>query len=681
MLLWLSTLALGVVPAEVADAVATGDCAAVDRQLADSEYHDARLVRGWCATREGRHDEAVALLEPLREGVLGDYGRLVRARAQVALGQHAAALDTLDGLKLPGDAGLEVRLVRARALIRLHRSLEARPDLRLLLQGDVADEARFLLAEGARDRGDLEPAIATYRRVWIDSTVGGWSERAAAVLKELGKPVPDYDSGGGRELVKQRVAALKKANQHKAALAHLLELEARSTGASGPITMAKARFRGRDYPGAVAMYRKALGEPAKATGAASHLFDYALGMSRTGDYDTAAVIYRRLVQLHPSDKKANTAHYKLGYLEVDRNDCAKAVPLLREHVKTRPGSRHVDEALWWIGRCHWRQGEWQAATSAWGELRAARPKSSMVAGADYWSARSKGKLGDPEAETEALRRVMKRHPASGYAWFAAHRLGHTFPAQPTAERPSWPASLSGRQDVQRSDQLARLGFKTWARHELAPLATKKAASRDEALAMAWAFIDVGDYRVGKKKAQPWCRSPWSSGGEAVAQQACTPQVEGRIVRQVADRYELEALVPYGIMITESALDPSVTSIAGARGLMQLMPKEAAGIHRELYGERPYHPDMLYSAPYNASMGTAELGMKRRSLDGVLEGTSLPAAIAAYNGGEEAVRRWVAAHEGKPEFDEFAEDIGYTETRRYVKKVLGYTMRYRWVYGD
>ena len=118
-----------------------------------------------------------------------------------------------------------------------------------------------------------------------------------------------------------------------------------------------------------------------------------------------------------------------------------------------------------------------------------------------------------------------------------------------------------------------------------------------------------------------------------------------------------------------------------RDRMQLMPGEADRVHAELYGERAYDPVDLYSAPYNASLGTAELGLKLRALDGVLADTSLPAAIAAYNGGEDAVRRWVDGLEGTPDADVFAEAIGYTETRRYVRRVLGFTMAYRWVYGD
>jgi soluble lytic murein transglycosylase-like protein len=95
----------------------------------------------------------------------------------------------------------------------------------------------------------------------------------------------------------------------------------------------------------------------------------------------------------------------------------------------------------------------------------------------------------------------------------------------------------------------------------------------------------------------------------------------------------------------------------------------------------HHADDLYVAPYNAALGTAELGEKLKLLDGLLARDSMPAVIASYNGGEEAVRRWRTAWDAPPDPDLFSEAIGYTETRRYVRSVLGHVMAYRWVYGD
>jgi soluble lytic murein transglycosylase len=114
--------------------------------------------------------------------------------------------------------------------------------------------------------------------------------------------------------------------------------------------------------------------------------------------------------------------------------------------------------------------------------------------------------------------------------------------------------------------------------------------------------------------------------------------------------------------------------------MQLMPSLAAELHAELLGEG-YDPDWLYQPGYNAWLGTTELGrLGARFVEAGYE-AELALIIAAYNGGEEAVMRWLSEVEGPLEIDQFTENIGYTETRRYVKRVLGYLAAYRLVYGE
>ena len=70
---------------------------------------------------------------------------------------------------------------------------------------------------------------------------------------------------------------------------------------------------------------------------------------------------------------------------------------------------------------------------------------------------------------------------------------------------------------------------------------------------------------------------------------------------------------------------------------------------------------------------------RRGTSGVQP--SLPLVIAGYNGGADAVARWLAAWPEPPEADLFAENISYTETRKYVQRVLGFLQTYRYIYGD
>ena len=55
------------------------------------------------------------------------------------------------------------------------------------------------------------------------------------------------------------------------------------------------------------------------------------------------------------------------------------------------------------------------------------------------------------------------------------------------------------------------------------------------------------------------------------------------------------------------------------------------------------------------------------------------ALASYNAGESAVRRWMAERPGI-EREEFIDDIPYQETQGYVKKILGTADDYRRLYG-
>ncbi len=652
----------------LADAVAAGDCRTV---LAQTDSYAAaeerwRVPRAWCTLKLGDPATAALIVEPpLKAGVLQDYGRLVRARALVQLGALEEARQAVEGLVLPGQAGVELRLLVA--------DVEARrgdvEGTRRVLGSEVGTpRGRSLLGVAHARAGQREQARSIWQALWIEAAPGGVDREARRLLEEHG----GFQVDAAGRLSRLRALEKQRRIDEAVALADAL----RDAGVTiPPVRLARLYLAARRYDDSIRAWTRALGPPTEAAGSPTQLFDAALTHARAGDYDTAAVIYQRLIASHPDHRRADFASFKIGYMEFDRGDCAAALHAFEAHRARYPNSRHLDEALWFSAWCHHATGDVERARSSWATLQRERPRSSLVPGAVYWRAR----LGGPEEERRGLERVIAGWPVSGYAWFAAQRLGKRFPERPAVDRPPWPERLRVLPAVQRAEALLEVGFRRWARDELRSVEAR-ARSREGKLALGWALMAAGDYRGAQALAKPYCVAPWK-GGDPIAQQLCTPRPEAGIVEAVASRYGLDPLVPYGIMTAESALRPEVTSRAGARGLMQLMPEVGARVHRVLYPDRPYDPDDLYAAPYNVSLGTAELGMRARSLAGVLEGSDLPAVIASYNGGEEAVRRWLGRYPEPPPFDRFTEAIGYTETRRYVKRVLGFTMAYRWVYGD
>lgn len=654
--------------------MATRDCGAVLEAVplpepgppASEQAVDEQLAAAWCANRLGRPEEVLQRLAGHPDSPLAPYVDWQRGLALVALERRGEAEAVLEKVKLPGSLGDDARLAYVQTISDPRARLKA---LETTYGGPRGRDAKLLAAAVAGELGDRAQQLRLLREVWADGRPGGQDAEAAAILEGLGEPL--WPAGDTR-LRKQRAESLRKAYRHDEALPHYEALYG-GDSREQKLALADARSRARDHKGAIDLWAGIYGGPSEASGPPEALFTYALSHARMGDYQTAETIYRRLFAAHPTHAKADFASFKIGYMAWDEGRIDDAVAELGAHLERYPQSRHLDEALWFRAMVRYDSNR-PASLADLRRLKAERSGSSLAAGASYWIAMDAVEKGIPEGK-EALRKVMLSYPTTGYAWFAAARIGHRFEPRGDAVVPAPGATLSGNDAFQRARRLTAVGLRPWARAELAGVK----ASGADVLPLAWARLEAGDYRGAKKLACPKATKPWKEGDPA-AMQACYPRPERRLVEAVAGRYGLDPSIPYGVMVAESALDPEVTSPAGARGLMQLMPPVGERLHPTLFPSRDYDVDDLYAGPYNAALGTLELGERTSSLAGVLDITSVPAVVASYNGGEEAVRRWLPDGEPPP-FDRWSEAISYTETRRYVKRVLGFSMALRWVYGD
>lgn len=151
-----------------------------------------------------------------------------------------------------------------------------------------------------------------------------------------------------------------------------------------------------------------------------------------------------------------------------------------------------------------------------------------------------------------------------------------------------------------------------------------------------------------------------------------PVQNKRTVEYYSNEYGLDPLLVYSVIKVESKFNPYATSPKGAKGLMQITPstgKYLAG----LIGDKDYSDNILYENETNIKYGCYYLSKLLNDFEG-----DMVLALAAYNGGEGNVRRWLENHEGEEKFS--IEDIPFEETRSYVKKVNQNYSMYRFLYG-
>ena len=677
MLLALLPIAGAALPDDVLTALRRGDCGETLALVGAVDDIEEAMALATC----GHPQHLVAYLDGSE---LDPYARVLVARGTVDDSPKFVA-ETLSGVDLPGAAGDDAAMLYGRALVGSGRSLEARPHLRALLSTDRKGEALYWLAVGAEDRGDEAAALDAHRSNWANNVKSPFSLQSAERLDSMGHPVDDLGTLEAQQLALNRARNLVKVYRAPEAIPLYDALSAVNSRSDASWTheLAMALFKAKDYPRSMAVMAELKPTEPGTKGGAQTLFDYALGTSRTGDYATAAVYYSRLLELYPSHELADTASYKLGYLAYDEGRLDEAILLFEAHLKRKPSTRHADESYWFLGWASLRSGDLEAAERWLDRLVSGHGSSSLAPQALYWKARIRGMQGDVSGETAALKRLISSYPVSGHAWYAADRLGRSFPGIGEVEVPPLDETfVSSNDDVRLGLALYKAGQFAWARERLvAAIPAARAKGKSTALSYAHLLVEVGAYKDAQALARPWCAKPWRAGDAPLATTACYPRPEKLVVETAAAEYGLFPLLPFAIMTAESALDPSVTSLAGARGLMQLMPELAGELHDKRLPEDPYDPDRLYVAGYNAWLGTTELGELYTRFHGAGVEPRMPLAIAGYNGGSEAVERWLSEYEEPPEIDWFAENISYSETRRYTKRVLGYVMTYRWIYGD
>ena len=147
---------------------------------------------------------------------------------------------------------------------------------------------------------------------------------------------------------------------------------------------------------------------------------------------------------------------------------------------------------------------------------------------------------------------------------------------------------------------------------------------------------------------------------------------GVIRQQAADKHLDPALVA-AVIYAETKFEPR-DSAAGAVGPMQIMPQTASFLARRS-GATTFTTSDLNTPAVNIAYGSYYL---RYLLDEY--GGNVTLALAAYNGGESNVDRWLG--EARADGRRFTvSDIPFPETRAYVLRVLHAQQEYRRKYAS
>jgi soluble lytic murein transglycosylase len=370
------------------------------------------------------------------------------------------------------------------------------------------------------------------------------------------------------------------------------------------------------------------------------------------DRSHASDFYQRAVDEFPGGRDTPIAAWRVAWTAyLDRKP--EAADMLEAYVRRFPLSSYVPDALYWLGRSYERSGYPDHARSFYVAAASRFPLT-------YFGARAAERM---RPEPEGLG-PSPLYPAEVLSMIPPA------PKLPSLDEPLT-AKLEEREE--RARALSDIAFDSSAELEYrAAFAVSR--SPKFLVEAAGAAVSAGHYAAGMvevRQAFPQLEARRVPEIPAEAWRAAFPLPYEPSLRDAAARNQLDPMLVAGLIRQESAFESNAMSRVGAVGLMQVMPKTATKLARQL--KVRYVRSLLTDPGYNLQLGS-------RYLANLIQAYGNPeAALAAYNAGEDRVAQWTAG-QNYLETAEFVESIPFTETREYVQIVMRNAEVYRQVYG-
>lgn len=390
-----------------------------------------------------------------------------------------------------------------------------------------------------------------------------------------------------------------------------------------------------------------------------------------GRLDQAAATWQQVGDQYPSYGMAPLAVFFAGIMQYRQADYSAALALFERSVSMSTVPEDQARGYLWIGKAQQKLGHQTESQNAWQQAQNADATG-------YYGERAndllQGRQPFASSSQTNLQVDMGAERSAADAWM---RLTFKLPADMDL---SGTGTLASDPRFIRGREYWNLGWFDEARLEFEDLRSSVSDDAVQTYRLGNYLLDLGMYR----SAILAMRQVLSLAGlqDQSSTMLAPPYFTNiryglyysDLVVPAAQADNLDPLFLFSVMRQESLFEGFVSSTAGARGLMQIIPATGAGIARALGWPINYGPDQLYRPNVSILFGAYYLSSNRSSLGG-----DLYAALAAYNGGPTVAGDAIQLAHGDP--DLLLETVRTQETRDYIRSVYENYVIYRRLYGQ
>jgi len=424
------------------------------------------------------------------------------------------------------------------------------------------------------------------------------------------------------------------------------------------------------------------------------------------DFDAAIATLEGFVVAHAGEPNAARMLYQAGMIAEVGGRLTRSAEILPRVANEYPASEYAYDALFMAGIARYRLGEYVAAQSLFARAAQAGLSLEQQAQSQFWIGKSQQAQGDGAAAETTWRTTTMVDPTGYYSERARDILDGLAPFTPPADyhrqvdlaaerqqAEAWmratfalPAEIDLSQpgplwqDARfvRGTELWHLGLYQAARNEFESLRADLTTDPANSYRLANHLVELGMYRSAVFAAREVLNMANMSDAETMNAPVYFNRIRfGLYFQELVEadslRRNIDPLFVYSMMRQESLYEGFVTSSAGARGLLQIVPSTGQEM-ATLSGWPPqYSGDDLYRPNVSIRLGVEYLARQFNAFDG-----DVYAALAAYNAGPGNAVFWQGQANGDP--DLFVEIVQFTETRNHLRSIYEIYDIYRNLYA-
>lgn len=393
-------------------------------------------------------------------------------------------------------------------------------------------------------------------------------------------------------------------------------------------------------------------------------------------FSNAREHWQKVLETYPMDVSVPKALFGMGRSNMWERNYETAIVWFDKVSRNHPATISGSDGLAYKGACYVRIGKNIKAAKTYGQYAVMFPNGRFIesshlniidayreAGkydlANFWVDKTRERFRRTKTETNAIHGQLRME----------------------VYRQNWSAVLSATKELIRLNRFSKSMAYEYEVKYLKALALEKLGRKSQALSSYYSIpASPTSYYAGLAN-----KRIYSLGGNVAGRNRVMKQASRRISRSFPVRYRTQLLkyskskgidprFVLAIMKQESSFRPRAKSPAAARGLLQLTFDTALKYNKQA-GFYSIKGTDLYRPNVNIAIGSVYIAKLKKDFGGLYE-----AIAASYNGGEDNVARWLGRSNPK-EPAIFTSEVGFSETKQYVFKVMGNYRVYQELYTE